>query len=170
MKHGVRRMVSRFASLAFTLVLLLFGASPAPAQEYAALAGVKGLDTVFDFTLGSPEKALVVFPAMRGVYQDKSVTSLPNLPHAVIVFHGPAVQLLVTGRSGDADAQQAQEKFAEALRQFKKDGGKLEVCMYAVKVMGIDPATLMPEIDQVGNGFIAVAGYQAQGYSVIGVP
>jgi len=35
--------------------------------------------------------------------------------------------------------------------------------MYPVKVPGIDPATLMPEIDQVGNGFISVPGYQAEG-------
>ena len=42
--------------------------------------------------------------------------------------------------------------------------------MYAVKVLEVDPATLMPEIDQVGNGFISVAGYQDQGYSVIAIP
>jgi hypothetical protein len=40
--------------------------------------------------------------------------------------------------------------------------------MYAVKALG--PATLMPEIEQAGNGFISVAGYQAQGYSVVSVP
>jgi hypothetical protein len=39
-----------------------------------------------------------------------------------------------------------------------------------VKVLDIDPATLMPEIDQVGNGFISVLGYQAQGYSLVTVP
>jgi hypothetical protein len=38
-----------------------------------------------------------------------------------------------------------------------------------VKVFGVDPATLMPGIDRVGNGFIAVLGYQAQGYSVVAI-
>jgi hypothetical protein len=28
----------------------------------------------------------------------------------------------------------------------------------------------LPEIDRVGNGFISVVGYQAQGYSVVTVP
>ena len=42
--------------------------------------------------------------------------------------------------------------------------------MYAVKVFGIDPATLMPEIDRVGNGFISVLGYQPQGYSLEVIP
>ena len=53
---------------------------------------------------------------------------------------------------------------------MKKEGVKLEVCIYAVKVLGLDPATIMPEIDQVGNGFISVAGYQAQGYTVVTIP
>ncbi len=30
-----------------------------------------------------------------------------------------------------------------------------------------DPATVLPEVDHVGNGFISIAGYQAQGHSVI---
>jgi hypothetical protein len=34
----------------------------------------------------------------------------------------------------------------------------------------IEPATLMPEVDRVGNGFIATLGYQAQGYSVETIP
>lgn len=50
---------------------------------------------------------------------------------------------------------------------MKKDGVNLEVCMYAVKVLGVDPATLLPEIDRVGNGFISVVGYQAKGCSLV---
>jgi intracellular sulfur oxidation DsrE/DsrF family protein len=53
---------------------------------------------------------------------------------------------------------------------LKKDGVKLEICLYAAKVMGVDPETIMPEIDRVGNGFISVIGYQAQGYSVVRIP
>jgi len=53
---------------------------------------------------------------------------------------------------------------------LKKDGAKLDVCDYALKVMGVDPATIMPEVDHVGNGFVSVVGYQAQGYSVVRIP
>jgi hypothetical protein len=41
------------------------------------------------------------------------------------------------------------------------------VCRYALKVLGIDPAAILPEVDQVGNGFISVVGYHAQGYSAV---
>jgi intracellular sulfur oxidation DsrE/DsrF family protein len=50
---------------------------------------------------------------------------------------------------------------------MKKAGVKLEVCLYAVKALNVDPDTIMPEVDKVGNGFISVVGYQAQGYSVV---
>ncbi len=53
---------------------------------------------------------------------------------------------------------------------MKKDGVKLEVCLYAVKVMGVDKTTIIPEIDQVANGFVSVIGYQMQGYAVVRVP
>jgi len=55
------------------------------------------------------------------------------------------------------------------IKQMKQDGVKLEVCKYAVKVLGVNPESILPEIDQVGNGFISVVGYQSQGYSVVTV-
>lgn len=165
------RFVRRFASIAFSLVLLAFVALPAVAGEYAALDGVKGLNSVFDFGMGSPAMATIVFPAIKQVYEDKNVATLPTPPSTVIVFHGQAVKLISTDRKGfDKEDYPALDKVAEMIRQFKKDGVKMEVCMYAVKVLGVDPATLMPEIDRVGNGFISVAGYQAQGYSVVSIP
>jgi uncharacterized protein len=33
--------------------------------------------------------------------------------------------------------------------------------------LDVDPATILPEVDPVGNGFISVVGYQAQGYSLV---
>ena len=45
----------------------------------------------------------------------------------------------------------------------------MDVCMYAVKVVGVDPNSILPEIDKVGHGFISVLDYQAQGYSVVTV-
>ena len=170
MKLKGHRSIRGFAVLTIILALLT-GAVPALAGEYAALTGVKGLDSVFDYTQGSPSITTVVFPAIKGVYEDKNVLALPVPPRTVIVFHGPAIKLLSSNRKGfDKADLPALDKVTAMIRQFKKDGVKMEVCMYAVKVMGVDPATLMPEIDQVGNGFISVLGYQAQGYALVSVP
>lgn len=154
-----------------SVALLLGLAGMASAGEYAALTGVKGLDSVFDVSLGSPTMAAVVFPAIRDSHLNKEVRALPAPPRTVIVFHGKAVKLISTERSGlNKDEAAAYDKVAEMIRQFKKDGIRMEVCMYAVEVVGVDPATLLPEIDRVGNGFISVLGYQAQGYGVVTVP
>ncbi len=153
------------------LALLIFVAVPAAASGYPALERLERLDTVVDYGLGSPEAATVVFPAVREIYLDPSVNALPNPPRTVIVFHGEAVKFLSTDREGFDEAQhEALDKIAEQIRQFHEDGVRMEVCMYAVRVFGVNPGTLMSEIEQVGNGFISVAGYQNQGYAVIAVP
>jgi len=171
-------MTTRFYSslrsltaITFFLALLALSAIPATAGEYVSLIGVKGLDSVFSVSLSSPQMATVVFPAVLDVHQNQEVRALPAAPRTVIVFHGKAVKLTSTDRKGIDKADiAAYDKVAEMIRQFKKAGIKMEVCIYAAKVLGVDPATLMPEIDRVENGFIAVAGYQAQGYSVVTIP
>lgn len=170
MKILTRNAFFPYVQFLFIFTLLLFGATPALSQDYDALEGVKGLNTVFDYGHASPEEALVIFPAIREVYQSKSVTSLSNPPSVVIVFHDAAVKFLTTERKGSKEENATRDKIAEVIRQLKKDGVKMEVCMYAVKVFGVDPDTIMPEIEKVGNGWIAVSGYQTKGYSVIAVP
>ena len=56
------------------------------------------------------------------------------------------------------------------IRELKAAGVKFEVCLYAARVVGVDPATILPEIDQVDNGFISTTGCQAQGYALVRVP
>ncbi|HZV81780.1 MAG TPA: DsrE family protein [Geobacteraceae bacterium] len=162
------RSVRSLTVIAFSLALLVISAVPAAAGEYAALTGVKGLDSVFDFSLGSADIAAAVIPAVLDVHRNQEVRALPAPPRSVVVFHGKAVKLISTNRKGvEKEELETYDKVADLIRTLKKAGIKMEVCMYAVKVFGIDPATLMPEIDRVGNGFISVLGYQAQGYSVV---
>jgi intracellular sulfur oxidation DsrE/DsrF family protein len=153
------------------LAFLAVGATSALSGEYAALEGVKGVKAVFDYSNGSAKMGNIVFEAIRLVYVDKDVVALAEKPKIVIVFHGGAVKLISSDRMGMSkeDAAEA-DKFAATIRQFKKDGVTFEVCLYAADVLGVDKATIMPEIDRVGNGFISVIGYQAQGYGVVRVP
>jgi intracellular sulfur oxidation DsrE/DsrF family protein len=170
MANKFYRSVRSLTVIALSLAALALASLPAAAGEYAALTGVKGLDSVFDFSLASPEIAALMFPAVLDVHQNQEVRALPAAPRSVIVFHGKAVKLLSTDRQGvEKKDMEAYDKVADFVRQFKKAGIKMEVCMYAMKVFGVDPATLLPGIDRVGNGFIAVLGYQAQGYAVVAI-
>ena len=159
----------------FVTMIVLFSivaASPAVADGYDnALKGVNGIKAVFDYSQGSPKMSNILFGAVKGVYEDKATTSLPEKPQIVIVFQGPAVTLITKDRSNFAEKDFGElDKFHEMIRQLKKDGVKLEVCLYAANVVGVDPSTILPEIDHVGNGFISTIGYQAQGYSLVRVP
>ena len=160
-----------FLAVLLAGLILAFLATPVIAGDYAALKGVQGVNTVFDVSQGSPAVANIVFWAVKDVYQNESVRSLQNPPQTVVVFHGPSVKLISSDRKGfTAEEISEVDKFADTIRQMKKDGVTFEICDYAAKVMGVDPATIMPEIDHVGNGFISVAGYQAQGYAVVRIP
>jgi intracellular sulfur oxidation DsrE/DsrF family protein len=136
-----------------------------------ALKGVKGIKAIFDYSQGSPKVSNIVFGAVKDLYKNRAVTSLAERPQIVIVFQGPAVKLITNDRSNFAEKDFAElDKFHKVIREVKKDGVKLEVCLYAAKVMGVDASTILPEIDHVGNGFISTIGYQTQGYALVRVP
>lgn len=158
----------------FTVIVLcsVSAALPAVADGYDnALKGVKGLKAVFDYSQGSPKMSNIILGAVKAMYEDEAVTSLPEKPQLVILFQGPAVTLISTDRSNFAGKDFGElDTFHELIRQLKKAGVRFEVCLYAANVVGIDPATILPEIDQVNNGFISTIGYQAQGYALVRVP
>lgn len=113
----------------------------------------------------------LVFWAVKNAYEADEVKALAKESDIVIVFHGPVVKLLSSDRSPFNGAEWAEvEKFQATLRQIKKDGVKLEVCLYAAKVLGVDKGTIMSEIDRVDNGFVSVVGYQMQDYAVVRIP
>lgn len=166
MNRNHHRRVRHLSIWVIFMLAVLPAAAFASSEEYAALEGVDGIKAVFEVSLGTPAMANVVFGAVKGVYTDQNARSLSKPPKIAVVFHGPAVKLISTNREGFSEAdQKALDEFANTIRQMKKDGVKLEVCDYALKVLGVDPASILPEVDHVGNGFISVVGYQAQGYS-----
>lgn len=171
MSKTTRRSERSIISLLIAIAALWLLAVPALAGEYAALNGITRLDAVYGFSQGTPKVANTVFVAVRDEYQNDSVRALAEPPRTVVVFYGPAVKLISTDRKWWKTEDVAEvDKFADTIRQMKKEGVTFEVCLYAAKVLGVDPATILPEVDRVGNGFVSVAGYQAQGYSLVLVP
>ena len=166
------RTSRRIVTLFFAAALVAMMVTSALAAGYDnALKGVNSYDAVFEVTQASPKVANIVFWAVKNSYEEAAVKGLARAANIAIVFHGPAVKLLSTDKTPFNGAEWAEvEKFQATLRQMKKDGVKLEVCLYAVEVMGVDKATIIPEIDQVGNGFVSVIGYQMQGYAVVRIP
>lgn len=172
MKKRVTSIVRNVTRMFLVTFLLALMATPVLAEGYAnALKGVTSYDAVFEVSLGNPKIANLVFWAVKDSYEAEEVKGLAGDPNVVIVFHGPVVKLLSSDKSPFNSAEWAEvEKFQETLRQMKKDGVTMEVCLYAAKVLGVDKATIMPEIDRVANGFVSVVGYQMQDYAVVRIP
>jgi intracellular sulfur oxidation DsrE/DsrF family protein len=172
MKHFHKKMLQNFFAVLLMVFVVALQTSSAFAEGYEnALKDVKGVKMLFNVSLGDPTFNNIVFWAVRDAYQNEAVKSLPEKPLVAVVFHGPVVKLLSTDRTGFNEKDIAEiDKFQATLREMKHDGVILEVCNYALKVLGVDPETVIPEIDKVGNGFISLAGYEAQGYAVITSP
>lgn len=172
MNGNLGMTVRGFFSLFVALLFIASISSPLLASGYEnALKGVNVINAVFDVSQGNPKTANIVFWAVIDSYTNSDVKALANAPNIAIVFHGPAVKLLSSDKSLFTGKEWEEvEKFQQTLRKMKKGGAKLEICLYAAKVMGVDKATIIPEIDRVGNGFVSVIGYQEQGYAVVRIP
>lgn len=172
MTSTVQKMVTRTGWILSAAVVFGLLAGAGWAAGYGnALKGVTGFDAVYEVSQGNPAVANVVFWAVKNSYETAEVKTLPKGSNVVVVLHGPAVKLISSSKGAFSDADWAEvQKFQDTLRQMRKGGVGLEVCDYAVKVMGVDPATIIPEVDHVPNGFVSVVGYQMQGYAVVRVP
>lgn len=147
-------------------------AAPSLAGDYDnALKGVNKFDAVFDFTHGDPKIGSILLTAIDQIDDGKEVASMPNDARLAVVLHDAAVLLLTTEQGARSDAEWAEiQKFQQALKEMKENGVTLEVCAFALDVLGVDRDTVIPEIDQVPNGFVSVVGYQEQGYALVRIP
>lgn len=158
----------------FTLLLavfLLFGAvSSAFAEEYEALKGLKSVKAVFDVRMSDPKSTALHLSLIHQTYKDKEIMGVTKKPVFAVVFIGPSVKLVSKNREGfKAEDQKYLDEIAATVLAMSKDGIKLELCGTAARLMNVDPATVLPEIKVVGNGWISEIGYQSQGYSLVPV-
>ena len=157
-------------SIFFTVCLLMVTAGNTFSEEYSILKGLKSVKAVFDFELGDPQSALLHLKVIDQTFKDKNIRALSKKPDFVVIFIGPSVKLVSKNRGGfTAEDQKFLDEYANTLSRMAMDGIKFEICLIAVKVFGIEPSTILPEIKQVGNGWISLIGHEAKGYAVVPV-
>jgi intracellular sulfur oxidation DsrE/DsrF family protein len=155
-------------SIVVTVFLLTGTAGSIFSEEYGALKGLKSVKAVFGFEMGNPQNALIHLQVLHQTFKDKNIWIGKKKPEIVVVFYGPSVKLASKNRSGFAAGdQKILDEYASTISAMAKDGVKFEICLIAVKYAGIEPSSILPEIKQVGNGWISVIGYQARGYSLV---
>jgi intracellular sulfur oxidation DsrE/DsrF family protein len=165
-----RSLKTSLVSVFLTIFILLLTAGNTFGEEYRTLKGLKSVKAVFDFELGSPQSALVHLKVIDQTFKDKNITTLRNKPDFTVIFIGPSVKLVSKNKSEfNAEDQKILDDYANTLSQMAKEGIKFEICLIAVKILGVDPSTILPEIKQVGNGWISLIGHQAKGYAIVPV-
>jgi intracellular sulfur oxidation DsrE/DsrF family protein len=149
---------------------LFLAVNTASAAEYDSLQGLKSFKAVIDVRSGKAKSLAMQLGLLHQMYKDANVRKVTESPEFVLVFIGPAVKLVSTKTEGMPDEdRETVAKIAETVTAMANDGIKFEICLFAVNVLGVDQTTILPEIKQVGNGWISLAGYQHQGYSLIPV-
>ena len=157
-------------SVFLTIFLLTVTAGNIFSEEYSTLKGMKSVKAVFDFELGNPQSALLHLQVIHQTFNDKNIWIGKKKPSIVVVFIGPSVKLASKNRGGfTADDQKILDEYARTVSAMAKDGIKFEICLIAVKVLGVEPSSILPEIKQVGNGWISLIGHEAKGYSLVPV-
>jgi intracellular sulfur oxidation DsrE/DsrF family protein len=157
-------------SVFLAVCLITVTAGDICSEEYSTLKGLKSVKAVFDFELGNPQSALIHLQVIHQTFKDKNIWMGKKKPDIAVVFIGPSVKLVSKNR-GDfsTDDQKILNEFASTISAMAKDGIKFEICLIAVKVFGVEPSSILPEIKQVGNGWISLIGYETRGYALVPV-
>ncbi len=132
-----------------------------------ALRDVNEGKVVWDVTVGSPSKLLLLMKVIEETYDDLIRQYVK--PDMIFTFHGLVVKL-ISSQPLDLplDEEEAHEKVLDQLREFsKRPGVKMESCSVAARLLGIGNDTIIPEVKPVGNTFVSLIGYQKKGYALI---
>jgi intracellular sulfur oxidation DsrE/DsrF family protein len=163
MKANLRKIVAFLTLLAFGLLAAVLTVS---AKDSEALKGVKSAKAIFDVRVANPKGAAIQIKLIHQTYQQ--LVAEKKKPVCVVSFMGPSVKLISKNREGfTAEDQKPLDEIAETISKMSKEGIRVEICMFAAKLFGVDPSSLLPQIKKVENGWVSLVGYQAQGYSLV---
>jgi intracellular sulfur oxidation DsrE/DsrF family protein len=161
----MKRKIMPLLSL-FIAISMLYAVSSVFAEEYESLKGVQSAKVIIDERESNPQTAVLHLKLLKQTFKD--LEAMNNHPVFVVIFSGPSVKLISKNREGfPPEDQKSLDEIASTLSEMSKDGITLEMCLVAAKVFNVDPASVLPEIKRVGNGWISMIGYQAQGYSLV---
>lgn len=153
------------------MLLVMMSANPATAEinDRRALGGLETGKGVFLVDIGDAKKLNFYLEVIQGTH--KSMQDQGVKPDFILVYIGPSVKYLSAEPSAEVesaygavlmDIESNIEKLAEL-------GVRQEVCSVATKVFGIDNKSVFKDMEIIGDGFISLIGYQAQGYQLVPV-
>lgn len=139
----------------------------APIDDSAALRGVDEAKGVFLIDFTNPKKTALYLDVIKGTHQGLVKQSVK--PDLILVFIGQTVEYLTTKPDDELAFEYESELgiIAQTVKDLHDLGVRMEVCAVATEVFGVDNATIFPEMEVVGDGFISLIGWQTQGYKLV---
>lgn len=136
-------------------------------RDRAALDGVTAGKVVWDINMGDPKKLALYLRVIQETYDDLVRQGVD--PDMIFAFRGKSVLLISTDREAiPLDQHVYLDEVAELLADLnQRPGVKMEACSVACRLFGVKVENLLPRIQAVGNTFVSLIGYQAQGYGTI---
>lgn len=140
--------------------------APAKPNDAHALQGVETGRVVFDINMGDPKKLALYLSVIRETYDD--LVRQGVAPDFIFAFRGHSVALVSQDRERFELTQfDDLDQVASQLAEMQKLGVRMEACSVATRLFNVDNGTLLDGITPVGNTFVSLIGYQAQGYGTI---
>ncbi len=137
--------------------------------HHAAMHGDPGeARVVFDFTEGNPKAMLVKLQTVE--LTRKQLVEAGKTPRIVLTFRGEASYFTQDGVAAVKEADRADAlKVQHKIREMRDSGEvqSMEQCNIPLPSRKLDPASVMPQVKVVPNGWIALIQYQQQGYAYI---
>lgn len=160
-------MKKLFGLIGSILLLSAAGAMAADKpSDSRALQGVETGKVIFDVNMADPQKMTLYLAVIRETVDDLKRQGVT--PDVILAFRGKSVLLV----SKDRDQMELTDfehldKIAAQLADLREQGVRMEACSVATRLFGVDNAELLDGVEPVGNTFVSLTGYQAQGYANI---
>lgn len=161
--------MKRLVLVLATLVALTTGpaAGADKPSDAAALAGVTTGKVVWDVSMANPATLALFLSVVRETYDDLARQNVK--PEMVLAIHGAPVRFVRAEREDlPLDVAAAVDRVNDVLDDLAaRPGVRIEVCSIANRLFGVDNAAIKKNFHVVGNTWVSLIGYQAQGYAIV---
>lgn len=140
-------------------------ATPKP-DDGDALRGVAQGKVLFDINMTDAKKMTIYLAVIRETVDDLKRQNVQ--PDVILAFRGFSVRLISKNREQmELTDFEHLDRIAEQLADLRKQGVRMEACSVATRLFDVDNGSLLDGVKPVGNTFVSLTGYQAQGYANI---
>ena len=131
-----------------------------------ALKGVTTGKVIFDINMSEAKKMTLYLMVIRQTVDDLKRQGVK--PDVILAFRGLSVRLISKNREQmELTDFEHLDKIAQQLANLQQQGVRMEACSVATKLFNVENKSLLDGIKPVGNTFVSLTGYQAQGYANI---